>query len=165
VRLQTLLWLTTAAAVVASAFWASAAGAATVPSQVEIKGYGFDLDVGSMHGEITSPRAACLKNRVVRMSTATKGERRPLTVDRSSDNGFWGGDGMIEPGNTVTFRAKLLPKRLGAHRRCAGDTHERVAGGPMRARTTYPTSIFIGGTSIGNSVAVDGRVTARAACR
>ena len=159
------LGLTGAAVLATFATGMSTAAAATVPSTVEIEGYGYDLNRGAMHGVVESPRAACLKNRVVRMSTETDGERRPLSVDRSSDNGFWGGEGTIEPGDPVIFRAKLLPKRLGPNRRCAGDTHERVAGGPMRARTTYPTSIGIDGASIGNSVSADGRVSAREACR
>jgi hypothetical protein len=146
--------------------WVSPAAAVTVPSDVEIRGFGFDLTNGVMQGRVESPRDACLRNRIVRMSTVTDGEPLPLDRDRSSDNGYWGGEGPVVPGDEIRFRVRMKPKRLGPHRRCAGDADVRIPGpGRLAARVTYPTSLFLGGASLGVSVHVEGRVVAREACR
>lgn len=159
--------LTTAAGLAAWAAWSSTAAAATVPSAVEIRGFGYDLNSGAMNGIVESPRAACLRNRTVRMWTVTDGVRRALSVDRSSDNGFWGGSGTVDPSEPPTFHARMKPKRLGPTRRCAGDSDVRTPGGGKGAfrRVIYPTGIGIGGAAIGETVLIDGKVTAREACR
>lgn len=150
----------------AGVFWVPHAGAVTVKSTIEISGYGYDLDRGAMDGTIQSPRGACLANRKVRMSTRN-GESLLLSIDRSSNNGFWGGTGTVD--SPTDFVAKLLPKPLGKDRRCGGDadvstlTRQRTGGAPQA--TTFPTQVAIRGAGIGDSISVNGVVIARRACR
>ena len=74
----------------------------------------------SIRGNLLSPRRACLGNRVVRMVAITNQVPEVFSVDRTSDNGFFGGRGKISSTQADDLRVKGPPKRLGRHRRCGG---------------------------------------------
>jgi hypothetical protein len=159
----------TAIAVMGAALEAGGASAgggslrATFPSTVEVTRIVFIQPAGS--GEVHAARDSCLSNRAVRIIALTDAGPVRISRDRSSDNGFWGGEGPAA--NVNGIRAVMAPKRLGPGKRCRGDTDEfsiRPAAREAR-RETFPTQIELLQLNVGEKTFVNGILTARATCR
>jgi hypothetical protein len=156
-------------AVLAAAPASHATPRAKVKSTLEIGGFGYGPGEANVEGVILSKRAACLKNRRVEMfAIRQNGKPRPLSVDRSSLNGFWGGVGESnEP--PKAFRVVLKPRDLTRRRTCGGSKERvQIPFGPgfARMRAEFPTTLMLhGSTTTAESVSTDGTITARRACR
>ena len=147
--------------------WSASANAATIPTTVEIGGYGYDLDVRAMNGQVFSARRACVRNRTTDLLAKSGSRFRRFSQDVSSDNGFFGGDGTQSGGPPTKFKVVVRRKRLGRNRVCSGasDTATTPSGPGGLARTTFPTSIGLLTAGSGDSVSALGVITARKACR
>ena len=166
-RLRGALWSGAAITAVACVVGVMPASAASVPTKVDLIGYGYDLDLRTANGQIESPRAACVANRKATLLAKADSRFEPFARDVSSDNGFFGGDGTQADGPPTKLKVVVRRKRLSPSRTCAraSDAVTVPTGPGARPRTTFPTAVGIFGAGIGDTVFAVGRVTARQACR
>jgi hypothetical protein len=145
---------------------AESAPRAKVASSLEIDGRGYGPGEANVDGFIESGREACLENRRIRMFAIRQGGKaKALSVDVSSMNGFWGGEG--ETSTPKAFRVVMSPRDISRRKTCTGDrTREQIPTGPGFARTEFPTGLVLdGSSSTPTSFQAEGSITARKACR
>jgi hypothetical protein len=145
-----------------------AAPRAKVPSSLQENGLGYGPGEANLEGFVESERAACLRNRHIRIfAIRQNGSPKLISVDRSSLNGFWGGEG--ETSVPKAFRAVMKPRDLSRRKTCGGDRiRVPVPSGPGRpaAREELPTTVDLDGGQLSPTfVSTDGVIQARRACR
>ena len=145
-----------------------AAPRATVPSSLAVSGLGYGPGEANLEGSIQSQRAACLLNRrVMIFAIPQNGKAKRISIDRSSLNGFWGGEG--ESTVPKALRAVMRPRDINRRKTCTGDRiRVQVPTGPGlgTARQELPTTLLLGGASSSPTfISTGGTITARKACR
>jgi hypothetical protein len=143
--------------VVSAALGAGVASAQreNIETNIEIHGYGFP-DGAHADGQILAEKAKCLPNRTVKIFALTAAGPELFDQDKTSDNGYWGGDGAVAE-KPSGVRAKVLAKEVGDDK-CTQATDDailppRADQGPERARAarqaTYDSWVDIAAATIG----------------
>jgi hypothetical protein len=139
-----------------------------IPTETTINGLGYGPGYARVEGYLESPRRACLARRTIVMySIRQNGERKRISTDSSSRNGFWGGEG--ESSTPKAFRVVVEPRPLTRRKTCRGDSARMPVPDfprPAAARDEFPTTMNVDGTSFGPGfVYAEGSIAARKACR